>query len=147
MSDNTEKVEGIEVKAVEKATPASSPASVKSTTKVKETTTTTTSTSGTAKRTQMSSVWKDYAENVGSLRILGQRTLADMFNVAPAAKKAKLTDTNAEKASSGSNSAKKASELASLNSIPFSLSAYQESMSDEEKKLLALECETMGKSW
>ncbi|KAL1949300.1 hypothetical protein VTO73DRAFT_8181 [Trametes versicolor] len=35
----------------------------------------------------------------------------------------------------------------SLNSIPFSLSDFQSTFSDEEKKLLALECQTMGKSW
>ncbi|KAH9902866.1 uracil-DNA glycosylase [Cubamyces lactineus] len=35
----------------------------------------------------------------------------------------------------------------SLNSIPFSLSEFQSSMSDEEKELLALECQTMGMSW
>ncbi|KAI0767915.1 uracil-DNA glycosylase [Irpex lacteus] len=34
-----------------------------------------------------------------------------------------------------------------LNSIPFSLSAYVEALSDTEKRLLALECDTMGKSW
>ena len=35
----------------------------------------------------------------------------------------------------------------SLNSIPFSLMEFQNGMTDEEKRLLALECETMGKSW
>ncbi|TBU49769.1 uracil-DNA glycosylase [Dichomitus squalens] len=35
----------------------------------------------------------------------------------------------------------------SLNSIPFSLKEYQDTLSEEEKSLLALECETMGKSW
>ncbi|KAH9856542.1 uracil-DNA glycosylase [Lenzites betulinus] len=35
----------------------------------------------------------------------------------------------------------------SLNSIPFSLSEFQNSLSAEEKELLALECQTMGKSW
>lgn len=35
----------------------------------------------------------------------------------------------------------------SLNSIAFSMAAFLESLDDEEKKLLALECETMGKSW
>lgn len=34
-----------------------------------------------------------------------------------------------------------------LNSIPFSLSAYQQSLTDEQKDLLLLECETMGLSW
>ncbi|KAF8742663.1 hypothetical protein AX14_002895 [Amanita brunnescens Koide BX004] len=37
--------------------------------------------------------------------------------------------------------------LTKLNAIPFSLSAFQESLSEEEKQLLALECDTLGKSW
>ncbi|KAI0649340.1 uracil-DNA glycosylase [Trametes meyenii] len=54
--------------------------------------------------------------------------------------------------SSQSPAAKKAKTIGlksnpSLNSIPFSLSTFQDSLSDEEKKLLALECQTMGKSW
>ncbi|TDL25619.1 uracil-DNA glycosylase [Rickenella mellea] len=39
------------------------------------------------------------------------------------------------------------SELQPLNSVPFSLSAFQESLSEEHRNLLRLECETMGKSW
>jgi uracil-DNA glycosylase len=39
------------------------------------------------------------------------------------------------------------SGLVKLNSIPFSMMAYQESLSDDEKRLLQLECEVMGKSW
>ncbi|KAK7032861.1 uracil-DNA glycosylase [Favolaschia claudopus] len=34
-----------------------------------------------------------------------------------------------------------------LNSIPFSLSAFVESLSPDHRALLALECDTMGKSW
>ncbi|KAI6099685.1 uracil-DNA glycosylase-like protein [Pisolithus sp. B1] len=34
-----------------------------------------------------------------------------------------------------------------LNYIPFSLSEYTESLSEEHKRLLQLECECMGKSW
>ncbi|KII89751.1 hypothetical protein PLICRDRAFT_108541 [Plicaturopsis crispa FD-325 SS-3] len=34
-----------------------------------------------------------------------------------------------------------------LNSIPFSLSAFQDSLSQEERNLLALECDVMGKVW
>ncbi|KAK2460913.1 hypothetical protein APHAL10511_007383 [Amanita phalloides] len=72
-----------------------------------------------------------------------QRTLVDMFSGSqekksgesePPAKKLKL-------AVQGTASFTK------LNSIPFSLSAYQESLSDEEKQLLSLECDAMGKSW
>ena len=34
-----------------------------------------------------------------------------------------------------------------LNSIPFSLSEYVASLTEDQKRLLNLECETMGKSW
>ncbi|EIM90965.1 uracil-DNA glycosylase [Stereum hirsutum FP-91666 SS1] len=34
-----------------------------------------------------------------------------------------------------------------LNSIPFSLSAYLESLTEDQRRLLQLECETLGKSW
>lgn len=37
--------------------------------------------------------------------------------------------------------------LPKLNSIPFSLTSFQQSLSDEEKELLQLECETLGLSW
>jgi uracil-DNA glycosylase len=59
-----------------------------------------------------------------------QRTLVDMF--IPSAKKSKLGQ------SSGSQT---------LNSIPFSLSEYINSLTEEEQSLLGLECECMGKSW
>jgi len=39
------------------------------------------------------------------------------------------------------------SSLQSLNSIPFSISAFQESLDEEQRNLLKLECEVMGKSW
>ena len=63
-----------------------------------------------------------------------QRSIAEMFSSSsstssPATKKAKTNATP------------------TLNSIPFSMSEFQSSLSDEEKRLLALECETMGKSW
>ncbi|KAF9818587.1 hypothetical protein IEO21_02692 [Rhodonia placenta] len=76
-----------------------------------------------------------------------QRTLMDMFSdpapsTGPAAKKIKLAGSGTT-ASAGTA----LTSQAALNSIPFSLSAFQEQLSDEERKLLALECETMGKSW
>ena len=72
-----------------------------------------------------------------------QRTLADMFSSSqgkidgdsePPVKKSKITVQGT-------------ASLSKLNSIPFSLSAFQESLSEQEKRLLALECDTMGKSW
>lgn len=37
--------------------------------------------------------------------------------------------------------------LRPFNAIPFNMDAYKTSLSDEEKQLLALECETMGRTW
>ncbi|OCH95469.1 uracil-DNA glycosylase [Obba rivulosa] len=68
-----------------------------------------------------------------------QRTLLDMFAgsdssaPAPAVKKIRTESSS--------------SSLQPLNSVPFSSSGFWESLTDEEKELLALECETLGKSW
>lgn len=56
------------------------------------------------------------------------------------------TSSIASDSSSRHNKAS-ASGLVKLNSIPFSMTSYLESLSDEEKRLLQLECEVMGKSW
>jgi uracil-DNA glycosylase len=62
-----------------------------------------------------------------------QRTLLDMLGPSEvSAKKPKLGQSASSQA---------------LNSIPFSMSTFQDSLSEEENKLLSLECETMGKSW
>lgn len=88
-----------------------------------------------------------------------QRTLVDMF-VAPKnsqsaksgqreTKKAKLDVSNA--ASAGATKAKVpvtgSSGLQRLNFIPFSLSEFIESIPEDRRHLLKLECECMGKSW
>ncbi|TFK72968.1 uracil-DNA glycosylase [Pluteus cervinus] len=39
------------------------------------------------------------------------------------------------------------SKLQSLNSIPFSMAAFRDALTEEEKSLLCLECDTMGRSW
>jgi len=74
-----------------------------------------------------------------------QRTLADMFGASegktPTAKKQKLTVSAV--ASAGSSKA----PSTGLNAIAFSIVSFQESLSDEEKELLNLECEVMGESW
>ncbi|KAH9936045.1 uracil-DNA glycosylase-like protein [Amylocystis lapponica] len=68
-----------------------------------------------------------------------QRTLADMFSASapaaggPVAKKIKVAGSS--------------SGLQTLNSIPLSLSEFQNTLGEEERKLLTLECETMGRSW
>jgi uracil-DNA glycosylase len=64
-----------------------------------------------------------------------QRTIGEMFGPSTAsAKKPKIGG------SSGFSSQ-------GLNSIPFSMTGFLESLNDEERDLLGLECETMGKSW
>ena len=89
--------------------------------------------------------------NAGNKR---QRSIADMFGGGalssstaqksePAAKRMKASvfdSTSLKIGSAGTQDLK-------LNAIPFSLSQYQETLSDEERKLLALECACMGKSW
>jgi uracil-DNA glycosylase len=83
-----------------------------------------------------------------------QRTLADMFSAKIDNKV--MTASSTSKSSGNSISSLKRSAsfaqpatpgLVKLNSIPFSLSAYQKSLSEQEKKLLKLECEVMGKVW
>ncbi|SRR6266702_55335 len=84
-----------------------------------------------------------------------QRTLLDMLGSGPSqttgttSKKPKLTapssgdkPTVIGSQSSGGNPGHQA-----LNSIPFSLSEFIDSLTDDQKRLLKLECETMGKSW
>jgi uracil-DNA glycosylase len=71
-----------------------------------------------------------------------QRTLEGMFGAA-ATKKPKL---ERPAAAAGSSIAKRAPGT-TLNSIPFSMSEFEASLSDEEKELLSLECATIGKSW
>ena len=83
-----------------------------------------------------------------------QRTLEMMFSGSQSKTKGKSTSLEGLKPSGGStssiasdNTRPKASGLVKLNSIPFSMTAYLDSLSDEEKRLLQLECEVMGKSW
>ncbi len=84
-----------------------------------------------------------------------QRTLFDMLGSAPSqgsntpSKKPKLTASGSsgnEKLSAVSSSGG-SSGLRPLNSIPFSSSEYIDSLTGDQKRLLNLECETMGKSW
>ena len=84
-----------------------------------------------------------------------QRTLGETFFGAQG--KMKSSSMKGLKPSGGSTSSivsdkatqpkTPASGLVKLNSIPFSMTFYLESLSDEEKRLLQLECEVMGKSW
>lgn len=84
-----------------------------------------------------------------------QRTLVDMFAGSqpskasgPATKKLKLSASEPGRPTrSGSTSVASSSKNLRLNAIPFSLAQYQESLSAEQRNLLALECASMGKSW
>ncbi|KAL1659922.1 uracil-DNA glycosylase-like protein [Schizophyllum commune] len=64
----------------------------------------------------------------------------------PALKKPKLV-ASASSSSVTSSPTKAASGIQTLNSIPFSVSAFVESLSDEQKRLLKLEIECMNKTW
>ncbi len=86
-----------------------------------------------------------------------QRTLFDMLGSAPnqgsntSSKKPKLTAASGssgnEKLSAVSSSSGGSSGLQPLNSIPLFLNEYIDSLTGDQKRLLKLECETMGKSW
>ena len=86
-----------------------------------------------------------------------QLTLGEMMGsttepTGPATKKQKISKTATTKNVAVSSSVNERSKPAThglqpLNSIPFSMSAYKESLTEEQLGLLALECETMGKSW
>jgi uracil-DNA glycosylase len=85
-----------------------------------------------------------------------QRTLFDMLGSAPSqgsntpSKKPKLTASGSsgnDKVSAAVSSSGGSSGLQTLNSIPFSSSEYVDSLTGDQKRLLNLECVTMGKSW
>lgn len=65
-----------------------------------------------------------------------QRTLVDMFG-GPSVKKAKVDGP----------SGVIISKTQTLNSIPFNLNGFINSLTEEQRDLLGLEIETMGKSW
>ncbi|THH10894.1 hypothetical protein EW145_g1021 [Phellinidium pouzarii] len=87
-----------------------------------------------------------------------QRTLMEMVvgsaktkGPEQASKKAKLTRTCSTISAGGSPSSSSpvvtTFGLQPLNSVPFSMQAFKDSLTEEQRRLLELECETMGKSW
>ncbi|KAI0032528.1 uracil-DNA glycosylase-like protein [Vararia minispora EC-137] len=90
-----------------------------------------------------------------------QRTLMDMFTAPalarpeePEAKKLRVNGSTDSLSNSSSSSpatnlkpAAAGFGLQPLNSIPYSPSAFTASLTDDQKRLLRLEIETMGKSW
>jgi hypothetical protein len=106
-------------------------------------------------QTEMAAVKTAVRDSVASAskQVKRQLSVKDMFSAATTTstqtssgasssvtvKKARLSTTTAVGTSSTS--------LRPLQSLPFSLSAFQASLSESERALLRLECETMGKSW
>jgi uracil-DNA glycosylase len=80
-----------------------------------------------------------------------QRTLFDMLGsgqgTGTTSKKPKVTASGSGNKPNGTQDSGGDSSQQALNSIPFSLSEYIDSLTDDQKRLLNLECETMGKSW
>ncbi|KAJ3770811.1 uracil-DNA glycosylase-like protein [Lentinula raphanica] len=80
-----------------------------------------------------------------------QRTLVDMFSTSSSqpTKKLKASASSSSLDSNPSPSRTKATVFGvqKLNSIPFSMKAFQESLNEEQARLLRLECDVMGKSW
>ena len=86
-----------------------------------------------------------------------QRTLMDMFPAPknsqsektgqPNAKKTKLDTLNSSSAGVVKTKVAGSSGLQRLNFIPFSLNEFIESIPEDQRHLLKLECECMGKSW
>lgn len=74
--------------------------------------------------------------NAGLNPLKRQRTLVDMFG-GSSAKRAKVDGT----------STAVVPKIQTLNSIPFNLNAFVNSLTEEQRDLLRLEIETMGKSW
>jgi len=75
-------------------------------------------------------------ENPAPNSLKRQRTLMDMFG-GSSAKKTKINGP-----SSGA-----VSKTLTLNSMPFNLDGFINSLTEEQRDLLGLEIETMGKSW
>lgn len=82
-----------------------------------------------------------------------QRTLFDMLGSTSnqdskaISKKPKLAASGSGNKPSAAGTQPSAGSTGSLNSIPFSLAEYVASLTEDQKRLLELECETMGKSW
>ena len=74
--------------------------------------------------------------NASSNPLKRQRTLVDMFS-GSSAKRTKVDGT----------STVVVSKIQTLNSIPFNLNGFINSLTEEQRDLLRLEIETMGKSW
>ncbi|KAJ4463419.1 uracil-DNA glycosylase [Lentinula edodes] len=68
-------------------------------------------------------------------------------NSQPNSKRLKTSVSSSVESSSPSRSSASVFGIQKLNSIPFSLKAFQDSLNEEQARLLRLECAVMGKSW
>ena len=89
------------------------------------------------------------ASTITAAPVKRQRTLEQTFFGSQGKVLKGLKPSGGSTSSIGASDSFKASAsgLVKLNSIPFSMTAYRESLSDDEKRLLQLECEVIGKSW
>ncbi|KAG9075137.1 hypothetical protein FS749_013221, partial [Ceratobasidium sp. UAMH 11750] len=82
-----------------------------------------------------------------------QRSIAEMFGggkgKGEASKKARASSPDApDEASSSKTPARRTvNGVLLLKYVPFSLSEFQASLTERQRELLALECDTLGKSW
>lgn len=83
----------------------------------------------------------------GKVSLKRQRTLEDMFGGSKDASSDSFAKKSRLSASGSASSVTRVSGLPKLNAIQFSLSEYETFLSDEERRLLALECQVMGRSW
>ncbi|KAI5122533.1 hypothetical protein M0805_005260 [Coniferiporia weirii] len=115
---------------------------------------TTVKTEGDDKKSASVSTTKTVTTTTTTMTGKRQRTLMEVMSggakakdSGQALKKAKLTSTGDVEAPSPSPPKPTTFGLQPLNSIPFSMQAFKDSLTEEQKGLLELECVTMGKSW
>lgn len=72
-----------------------------------------------------------------------QISIADMFSKAPS----DGSSSKRQRVDHGASVSFRRSGVLPLNAVPLNLDVFRASLSEETRKLLALEMETMGKSW
>ena len=87
---------------------------------------------------------KNHVTSTGAMK--RQISIAEMFSKASSSMPSSKRQ-NVDNGASMVLPRRSMSGVPSLNSVPLNLDAYRASLSEEERKLLMLEMETMGKSW
>lgn len=85
--------------------------------------------------------------NVQGASVKRQRSIVEMFPSKVASESYSSKRQKTGSTASGVIMENTVSGVASLNSIPLNLEAFCASLTEEERELLKLEIETMGKSW